>query len=74
MPIDRRKRTSSARYAGVTAIAAALALAVPPRAAGTTAVLGISAAVTANCTVSTTALSFGRYESLQANATTALNA
>jgi spore coat protein U-like protein len=74
MPFDRRKRNSSARYAGLTAIAAALALALPPRATGTTAVLGISASVTANCTISTTALSFGRYESLQANATTALNA
>jgi len=74
MPFDRRKRNSSPGYAGLTAIAAALALAVPPRAAGTTAVLGISASVSANCTISTTALSFGRYESLQANATTALNA
>ena len=74
MPFYRRKGNSSARFAGVTAIAAALALAVPPRAAGTTAVLGLSASVSANCTVSTTALSFGRYESLQANATTALNA
>jgi spore coat protein U-like protein len=58
----------------VSAIAAALALSIPPRAAGTTAVLGISASVTANCTISTTALSFGRYESLQANANVALNA
>src|SRR5258708_37251067 len=74
MPIDRRKRNLSARYAGVTAIAAALALAVPPRAAGTTAVIGISASVTAHCTLSTTALTFGRYESLEANAATALNA
>ena len=74
MAFDRRKRDLSARYAGVTAIAAVLALAVPPRAAGTTAVLGISASVTANCTISTTALSFGRYESLEANAATALNA
>ncbi len=55
-------------------MAAALAICIAPRAAGTTAVLGISASVTANCTISTTALSFGRYESLQANTTTALNA
>jgi spore coat protein U domain-containing protein, fimbrial subunit CupE1/2/3/6 len=74
MPFDRRQSSSSARYAGVTAIAAALALFAPPRAAGTTAVLGISAAVAANCTISTGALSFGSYEALLANATTALNA
>lgn len=61
-------------YAGVTAIAAALALAVPPRAAGTTAVLGISASVAANCVISTSALSFGSYEALSANASAALNA
>ncbi len=74
MPFDRRRGKSSAAYASVTAIVAALALAIPPQAAGTTAVLGISASVTANCTISTTALSFGRYESLEANATTPLNA
>ena len=74
MPFDRRKRNLSGRYAGVTAIAAALALTVPPRAAGTTAVLGISASVAANCTISTSALSFGSYEALVANATAALNA
>jgi len=74
MPCTRRNRRSSALYAGVTAIAAALALAVPPRAAGTTAVLGISASVAANCTISASALSFGSYEALLANATAALNA
>lgn len=74
MPFDRRKRRSSALYAGMTAVAAALALAVPPRAAGTTAVLGISASVAANCVISTSALSFGSYEALSANANTALNA
>lgn len=72
MSLDRRKRRSSGTYVG--AIAAALALFVPPRADGTTAVLGVSASVIANCAISTTALSFGRYESLQANATAALNA
>jgi spore coat protein U-like protein len=74
MAFDRRRGRSSAAYAGVTAVAAALALAVPPRADGTTATLGVSAFIPANCTISTTALSFGRYESLLANATTALNA
>src|SRR6266704_72042 len=74
MPFDRRRGRSSGIYVSVTAMAAALAICIAPRAAGTTAVLGISASVTANCTISTTALSFGRYESLQANTTTALNA
>jgi spore coat protein U domain-containing protein, fimbrial subunit CupE1/2/3/6 len=74
MPFEGRKERFSTAYAGVTAIAATLALAVVPRAGGTTAVLGISAAVAANCAISTTALSFGRYEPLQSNAATALNA
>jgi spore coat protein U-like protein len=74
MPINRRKQSSSALYAGVAAVSAALALAVPPRAAGTTAVLGTSASVAANCVISTSALSFGSYESLLANANAALNA
>ncbi|HEX8011339.1 MAG TPA: spore coat U domain-containing protein [Casimicrobiaceae bacterium] len=58
----------------MTAVAVALILAGTPRATGTTAVMGISASVNANCTVSATALSFGQYESLLANASTALNA
>ena len=41
---------------------------------GTTAVLGVSASVAANCAISATALSFGQYESLLANATSPLNA
>ena len=45
-----------------------------PRATGSTAVLGVSAAVAGNCLISATALSFGLYESLQANATSPLNA
>jgi spore coat protein U-like protein len=74
MPLDRRSRSSSALYAGAGAIAAALALAVAPRATGTTAVLGVSASVAANCTISASALSFGSYEALSANANVALNA
>ena len=59
---------------GLTAIAAALLVAAAPRAIAATSVLGVSASVDANCTISATALSFGRYESLQANATAPLNA
>lgn len=64
----------------MTAAALALWLLAPPRAVGTTsglsvtAVLGVSATINANCTIRTSALSFGRYESLQANATAPLNA
>ncbi len=39
-----------------------------------TAVLSVNATVSANCTISTGGLSFGRYESLLANATVPLNA
>jgi spore coat protein U-like protein len=56
-------------------------LVVPlPRATATTAgrnvtaVLGVTATINANCTISTSALSFGHYESLQANATAPLHA
>lgn len=49
-------------------------LAAVPDAMGTTAVLGVSASVAANCAISATALSFGGYESVLANATSPLNA
>jgi spore coat protein U-like protein len=74
MPFDRRKQRTKARYAGLAAAALTLALAVPPRAGGTNAILSVSATVNANCTISTSAVSFGRYESLLANATAPLNA
>ena len=74
MPFDRRKHRTKARYAGLAAAALTLALAVPPRAGGTNAILSVSATVNANCTISTSAVSFGRYESLLANATAPLNA
>lgn len=49
-------------------------LSAMPQAMGTTAVLGVSASVAANCAISATALSFGQYESVLANATAPLNA
>jgi spore coat protein U-like protein len=64
----------------MAAVALALCVVAPPPAVGTTAgrnataVLGVSATIRANCTISTHALSFGRYESLQANATVPLHA
>jgi spore coat protein U-like protein len=74
MPFDRRKQRPRTGYAGMAAAALTLALAVPPGAGGTTAVLSVSATVAPNCTISASAVSFGRYESLLANATTPLNA
>ncbi|HUH93754.1 MAG TPA: spore coat U domain-containing protein [Casimicrobiaceae bacterium] len=74
MALDKRDRRLSVACARLTAIAGALLVAGAAGATATTAVLGISASVDANCTVSATALSFGRYESLQANATVPLNA
>ncbi len=72
--INRRKQRSGAAAASLTAAALVLLVAVAPRAVGTTAVLGVSATVNSNCTIATSAVSFGRYESLQANATAPLNA
>jgi len=77
---DRRKRRFRGAHALVATAALALLVVAPPRAVGTTAglsvttVLAVSATVSANCTLSTSALSFGRYESLQTNATIPLNA
>ena len=73
MEFDRRKPRPRA-IAGIAASALLLALLAPPRADGTTALLAVSATVSANCTISTSAVSFGRYESLQANLATPLNA
>jgi spore coat protein U domain-containing protein, fimbrial subunit CupE1/2/3/6 len=74
MPLDRRNGTLRGTCAGAAAISAALLLCTAPRATATTAVLGISASVAANCAISATALSFGQYESVLANATSPLNA
>jgi len=74
MPFDRRKQRPRIGYAGLAAVALTLALAAPPGASSTTAVLTVTAIVNPNCTISTSAVSFGRYESLLANATTPLNA
>ena len=73
MLFDRGQHRSWASDARLAA-AIALALAVTPRASGTTAVLPVSATVNANCAISASAVSFGSYESLLANATTTLNA
>lgn len=76
---DRGKNRSVAAAAALGLFALALLAAAPPRAVGNTAavsvtaVLSVTATVNPNCTLSTSPLSFGRYESLQANATIPLN-
>lgn len=71
--LRRRRSGIPESSAAVVAVAAVLLQAQPP-AIGSTAVLGVTAMVNANCSVSTSALDFGRYESLQANASAPLNA
>ena len=73
MPLDRRSDTYRGACVAAAAFAAALMLRTP-HATGTTAVLGVSASVAANCAISATALSFGPYESVLINATSPLNA
>jgi spore coat protein U-like protein len=74
MDSDQRKRGFGAWNACLVLSALAIALAAPPRAGGTTGTLAVTATVNANCTISATALNFGRYESLLANANSPLNA
>lgn len=74
LAFDRHKQRSLTAGAGLTAVALSLLVAAPPRAIGTTAALSVMAMVNPNCTISASAVSFGRYESLQANATNPLNA
>jgi spore coat protein U-like protein len=74
MDFDRRKQPFRAWNACLVLSTLAIALAAPPRAGGTTGTLAITATVNANCTISTSVLNFGRYESLLSNATSPLNA
>jgi len=55
-------------------LAASSMFAFTPNAEAATAVLGVSASVSANCTISASALAFGRYEAFLGNATQPLNA
>jgi spore coat protein U-like protein len=58
---------------GVSMLALANVAATPAGAASATANLNVSATVTNNCTVSTTALAFGSYDPVVANASTNLD-
>lgn len=61
--------------ASLLGIGAALVAVQPAHAAGSaTSNLAVSASIAANCTISTTAVAFGAYDPVVANAATALNA
>src|SRR5512143_902396 len=78
-PLAMRERTMRANmFLGMAGAAAGVGLLVaafgtPVSAATATANLGVSATVTNNCTISTTALAFGSYDPVVANASTNLD-
>src|SRR5512138_1082750 len=78
-PLVMRERTMRANmFLGMAGAAAGVGLLVaafgtPVSAATATANLGVSATVTNNCTISTTALAFGSYDPVVANAATNLD-
>lgn len=70
-----RSRVINLRKGLQLAAGASLALLAVPAMAGTaTSNLSVSASIAANCTISTTAVSFGTYDPVSANASTSLTA
>jgi spore coat protein U-like protein len=59
--------------ASMLGVGAAMLSSAPAHAASATSNLSVTASVTANCTISTTAVAFGAYDPVVANASTALN-
>ena len=60
--------------ASLLGVGAAIFASAPAHAGSAPANLSVTASVTANCTISTTAVAFGAYDPVVANASTALNA
>ncbi|HEX9276013.1 MAG TPA: spore coat U domain-containing protein [Casimicrobiaceae bacterium] len=60
--------------ASLLGVGAAMLSSSPAHAGSAPANLSVTASVTANCTISTTAVAFGAYDPVVANASTALNA
>ena len=60
--------------ASMLGVGAAMLASAPAHAGNAPANLAVTASVTANCTISTTAVAFGAYDPVVANASTALNA
>jgi spore coat protein U-like protein len=71
--IQLSKRASVLALASVFGIAAAVLSSNPAHAGSTPANLAVSANVSANCTISTSAVAFGAYDPVVVNASTALN-
>lgn len=67
------KRASALALASVFAIGAAVLSSQSAHAGSTPANLSVTASVSANCTISTSAVAFGPYDPVVANAATALN-
>ena len=65
---------NSSSIAAAAACLAVLSSAIGAQAATSTATCPVTATVNANCTISATALAFGNYDPLTANASAALNA
>ncbi len=66
------RRASTLVLASLFGVGAAVVLSDPAHAGSTTANLSVTASVNANCTISTTAVAFGAYDPVVANASTAL--
>src|SRR5438270_1352031 len=68
------KVSNALMLASLLGVGAAMLSASPAHAGSAPANLSVTASVTANCTISTTAVAFGAYDPVVANASTALNA
>jgi len=71
--MTRTKVVDAIVLASILGVGAALLASAPAHAGSTTANLSVTASVTANCTISTSAVAFGAYDPVVANASTALN-
>ncbi len=69
-----RKVSNALVLASLLGVGAALLAPAPAHAGSTPTNLAVTANIAANCTISTTAVAFGAYDPVVANATTALNA
>jgi spore coat protein U-like protein len=67
------KVSNALMLASMLSVGAAMLSSAPAHAASATSNLSVTASVTANCTISTTAVAFGPYDPVVANASTALN-
>lgn len=72
--MKRSKVSNALVLAALLGVGTTLAGPNPARAGSTPATLNVTASIAANCTISTTAVAFGPYDPVVANAATALNA